>query len=321
MATMEKDETKKLTGEEEHSPNQPTQPPEKPDRRLYFPTYGGVFPLWMGNRAICEEFLRLFARGGQPVKLLVDPKKEQPIKFGGDIRGVRFDIVSEAEDFHIYCMEAQREFMPKSRTNRTLYYGCTAIAAKSLKKNEDFDKLRPVTVIFIYVDNTDSKESIDVVRMYKEKEAESTKSNIRPYNDKLTFIDINLNQKANFDIDSPIDSDIRAFLDIMSTGDDEHLVKLILQDPKLSDSTRKIIGMFSDLMKDVIQKQPIDEEQYTPELHEALKKKEFHMTTTQLIRKEAKEEERVKWQSIIADKDALIKQLLAQLEESKTEKQ
>ena len=109
-------------GDEKYLPGQIS---EKPARRLYFPTYGGTFPLWMRNKVICEEFLRLFARGGKPVKLLANPEKEQPIDFGDDIRGVRFDIVAEAEDFHIYCLEAQREFMPESRTDRTVYYGCT----------------------------------------------------------------------------------------------------------------------------------------------------------------------------------------------------
>jgi len=122
MMSKEKDKIKKLVGEEEHPPG---KLPGKPERRLYFPTYGGTFPLWMRNKVICEEFLRLFARGGKPVKLLGKPKKEQAINLGDDIRGVRFDIVAEAEDFHIYCLEAQREFMPESRTDRTVYYGCT----------------------------------------------------------------------------------------------------------------------------------------------------------------------------------------------------
>ena len=261
-----------------------------PERRPYFPTYSQTFPIWMQNETICEEFIRLFARNGQPTKLLSKPQREQVINIGKGIRGVRFDIVSETQDYHIYCMESQRIFIQKSNTDRTLFYGCVAMASKSLKENEDFDKLRPVTVIFIYIDNTSTNEPIEVMNIYRKKDIELSKGQIRPYNDKLTFIDINLNNKANCEFDSPLDSDIRAFMDIMSNGDDEQLVKLILQDPDLSDSTRNAIEIFSELMKDVIRKTSINEEQYTPYLHEILKKEEFIMTTRQLIKQEGIDE-------------------------------
>jgi predicted transposase/invertase (TIGR01784 family) len=241
----------------------------------------------MCQETICQEFLKLFATNGQPVKLLEKPKTEQGIDLGKGIRGVRFDVIAEDTDYHIYCIDSQRVFMQDSYTDRTLYYGCSAMAAKSLKKNEDFKQLRPVTVIFIYIDNTASTESIDVMNVYKNKDVQSRAKDINPYNSKLTFIDINLNNKANCKTDDQFESDMRAFMDLMSNGDDEHLVELILADPKLSDSMRNVIEIFRGLMTDVIRKAPIDEKEYTPYLDEILRKDEvFTMTTGQLLLQE-----------------------------------
>ena len=53
-------------------------------------------------------------------------------------------------------------------------------------------------------------------------------------------------------------------MDIMSIGDDGHLIELILADPKLSDSMRNVIEIFNGLMTDVIRKVPVNNmERYT----------------------------------------------------------
>ena len=257
-----------------------------PERRPYFPTYGWTFPLWMCNEVICAEFIRLFAMDGQPVTLLAKPKTEQSINTGKGIRSVRFDVVAETQDYHIYCVDSQRIFKQESYSDRTLYYGCMAMATKSLREKEDFDQLRPVTVIFIYIDNVASKESIDVMNIYKRRDVENI-STPQPYNDKLTFIDINLNNKANCNLESTLDSDIRAFMDLMSNGDDEHLVKMILSDENLSDSMRKVIQIFRGLMNDVIRKAPIQENEDADYLDEILRREEYTMTTGELIRHKA----------------------------------
>jgi len=249
----------------------------------------------MCNETICAEFIRIFATDGQqPVTLLEKPKTEQVANTGKGIHGVRFDVMATTHDYHIYCIDSQRIFKQESYSDRTLYYGCMAMSTKSLQEKEDFDQLRPVTVIFIYIDNAASKESIDVMNIYKRRDVESAKSP-QPYNDKLTFIDINLNNKANCQLGSALDSDVRAFMDLMSTGDDEHLVKLILSDENLSDSMRTVVGLFSKLMNDVIRKAPVeDNEEYTDYLDEILRKDEFKMTTGELIRHKALLEGRVK---------------------------
>ena len=114
-----------------------TKPPQ---RRLYFPTYGSVFPLWMCHEIICKEFLRLFIYKGIPVASISKPKKEVVLDLKGKIRGVRFDVITEtgagreSSDYHIYCIDAQRDFLIKSFADRNLYYGCVAVAAKSLDK-------------------------------------------------------------------------------------------------------------------------------------------------------------------------------------------
>jgi hypothetical protein len=244
----------------------------------------------MLDEVICTEFLKLFAAGGRPVNLVGKPKKEQDLKLGKGIRGVRFDVVAEDTDYHIYCIDSQRVFFQESYTDRTLYYGCSAMAAKSLKEKEDFKQLRPITVIFIYIDNTASTESIDVMNVYKRKDVQAGAQDIQPYNSKLTFIDINLNNKANCRTNDQFESDIRAFLDIMSNGDDEHLVNLILSDTRLSDSMRNVIKRFSGLMKDVVRQAPIDDKQYTPYLDEILKGDVFKMTTGQLLVLEGRQE-------------------------------
>ena len=220
---------------------------------------------------------------GQPVTLLEKPKKEQVINTGKGIHGVRFDVVAETQDYHIFCIDSQRIFKQDSYSDRTLYYGCTAMANKSLREKEDFNQLRPVTVIFIYIDNVASKESIDIMNVFKRRDVESSNTPL-PYNNKLTFIDINLNNKANCTVNNVLESDIRAFMDLMSTGDDEHLVKLILSDENLSDSMRNVIKLFSKLIKEV----PVKEkEDYNNYLDEILDRDEFKMTTGQLIRRKA----------------------------------
>ena len=189
------------------------------ERRPYFPTYSETFPLWMCNETICAEFLKLFANRGKPVKLAGKPKKEQPIDLGNGIRGVRFDVIAEDTDYHIYCIDSQRVFFQESYTDRTLFYGCIAMAAKSLRKNEDFKHLRPATVMFIYIDNTASTESVDVMNIYKNKDVQSRSKDIQPYNNKLTLIDINLNNKGNCKTDDQFESDIRAFMDMGHKND------------------------------------------------------------------------------------------------------
>ena len=160
------------------------KPNETYKRRLYFPTYSQTFSLWMCYEIICAEFLRLFASNGKQVTLTEKPKSEQILSLGKGIRGVRFDVVAKTEDYHIYCIESQRDFMRESYTVRTLYYGCIAMATKSLKQKEDFKELRPVTVIFVYIDNTASTEPIDVMNVYKRKDVEEsyTTKQVLPYN-------------------------------------------------------------------------------------------------------------------------------------------
>ena len=77
-------------------------------------------------------------------------------------------------------------------------------------------------------------------------------------------------------------------MDLMSIGDDEHLVKLILSDENLSDSMRNVIELFSKLMNNVVRKVPVKEnEEDRAYLDEILRRKEFKMTTGELIRNEA----------------------------------
>ena len=199
------------------------------ERRLYFPTYNQTFPLWIRNEIICEEFLRLFATNGKSVTLLAKPKSEDIVNVEKGIRGVRFDTVAktgtseDAQDFHIYCIDSQREFERESYVDRELYYACVAMATKSLKTNEDFSMLRPVTVIFIYIDNSASTNPIDLVNLYRRRDIEIHSVAVQPYTAKFNFININLNNKANWEA-GQLSADVRAFMDIMSIGDDEYLV-------------------------------------------------------------------------------------------------
>ena len=247
------------------------------ERRLYFPTYDQIFPLWICEESICEEFIRLFASNGLSVKLVSKPKSEHIVNIEKSIRGIRFDAVAETgsdkelQDYHIYCIDSQRVFMKESYIDRALYYGCVAVATKSLKAKESFDKLRPVTIIFIYIDNTASTKPIDIINIYKRSDIEAKGDKALPHTSKLNFVDINLNNKANLEISAPLDADVRAFMDIMSIGDDGHLVELILKDPALSDSTRKAIEVFRKLMQDKIKKMPIDESKYTSYMDKVLR--------------------------------------------------
>jgi hypothetical protein len=232
---------------------------------------------------------------GEPITLLEKPKVEHVVNVGKGIRGVRFDVVAETQDYHIFCIDSQRVFKKEEYSNRTLYYGCMAMASKSLREKEAFDQLRPVTVIFIYIDNDVSKESVDVIGLYKKRDVEGTVTP-QPYNDKLTFIDINLNNKANHSFNNVLDADLRAFMDLMSVGDDEYLVERILSDENISDSMRNVIGLLSNLMNDVIRNTPPtkEAEKQVDDLSEILRKDEFKMTTRELIKDEGRVEGMIK---------------------------
>ena len=145
------------------------------------------------------------------------------------------------------------------------------------------------TKTFVYIDNQGSREAIDVIRLYNENDVE------RPYSSKMTFVNVNLNNKANYSIedDNPISYDVRAFMDLMSIGDDEHLIELLLQSTRLSDSMRNVISLFDGLMKDVIRKTTIRQEHYTADLHQILRKDVFVMSTDQLLVQKGKVEGKI----------------------------
>ena len=79
-----------------------------------------------------------------------------------------------------------------------------------------------------------------------------------------------------------MDSDIQAFMDLMSLGDNEHLIELTLAKPELSDSTREAIKAFSSVMKNKIQEMDVDESKYPPHLDEILQRDEFKLTAFDL---------------------------------------
>ena len=79
-----------------------------------------------------------------------------------------------------------------------------------------------------------------------------------------------------------MNSDIQAFMDLMSLGDNEHLVELILAKPELSDSTREAIKAFSSVMKNKIQEMDVDESKYPPHLDKILQRDEFKLTAFDL---------------------------------------
>ena len=242
----------------------------KPKRRLHFPTYDQTFSVWMCNQLICEEFIRIFAMDGKPVKLLSQPTTQETIKVGKESKGVRFDVVTETTDVHIYCIESQRVFMQESYTDRTL-------AFKSLKRGEEYGELRPVTVIFVHLENTDSVEPIDVMNVYKKKEVNLCLSSTMPYNDKLTFVDINLNNAKNCDLDSDLNWDERAFMDLMIHGDDEKVVAELLLSSRISESMRKVVSLFGTIMREEVKKLPVDENKYPVYLDTLLERDEYIM--------------------------------------------
>jgi len=68
-------------------------------------------------------------------------------------------------------------------------------------------------------------------------------------------------------------------MDLMSVGDNERLVELVLRNSELSASTRKAAEVFSTIMKNKIQKMSIDSSKYTQHLDKVLRKDEYNMTT------------------------------------------
>ena len=251
----------------------------------------------MCEEAICKEFLRLFIYKGIPVTSISKLETEVILDLGGKIRGVRIDVVyvetgagRKSNDYHIYCIDAQRDFLIKSFADRNLYYGCTTVAAKSLDKNEDFSKLRPVTIVFIYIDQQVTTDFVDEIKFYRYSDIKRNGALATPYTDKLSFVEINLNNKANMDITDSIDEDRRAFVDLMTHGDDEKVVNDLKTNPKLSKSMREVIDIFGNLMSEAIRQKQVDESKFPAELGDILDNKEaFQLTFQDLLEKRAAE--------------------------------
>ena len=240
--------------------------------------------------------MRLFINKGTPVASISKPETEVYLHFGGETRGVRFDVVTEtgagreASDYHIYCIDSQRDFLRESFADRTLYYGCTAIAAKSLDQNEAYEKLRPVTVVFIYIDQQATTDFIDEIRFYRMSDIKRYGALANPYTDKLSFVEVNLNNKANIAINSPLDEDIRAFVDLMTHGDDSKVIRDLIANPNLSESMREVIRLFGDLMSKAIKEKRVDASEFPPELGTILESEAYKMTFSDLLAERAAEE-------------------------------
>ena len=276
--------------------NQHTDSVAKPPRRrLYFPTYGKVFPLWMCNETICKEFLRLFINKGALITSISKPESEVDLQLGGKVHGVRFDVMvdtgasREANDYHIYCVDCQRDFQIKSFADRTIYYGCTAIAAKSLAKNESYEKLRPVTIVFIYIDQQATTDFIDEIVFYRASSIKRDGASASPYSDKLSFVEINLNNKANMVVTGSLHDDMRAFVDLMTHGDDNNVVCSLKSNPKLSKSMREVVNIFGNLMSVAIQEKRVNESEFPSELGEVLEREVYKMTFQDLLAQRAAE--------------------------------
>jgi len=240
--------------------------------------------------------LRLFINKGTPVASISKPETEVYLHFGGETRGVRFDVVTEtgagreASDYHIYCIDSQRDFLRESFADRTLYYGCTAIAAKSLDQNEPYEKLRPVTVVFIYIDQQATTEFIDEIKFYRASDIKRYGALADPYTDKLSFVEVNLNNKANMPISGPLDEDVRAFVNLMTLGDDARVIRDLKSNTNISYSMREVINIFGDLMSKVIQEKQVDESDFPLELGNILESEAYKMTFNDLLTERAAKE-------------------------------
>ncbi|MDR1531674.1 MAG: Rpn family recombination-promoting nuclease/putative transposase [Clostridiales bacterium] len=170
---------------------------------LFFPLYNEVFKVWMGDKTICGRFIEAVA-GKKVTVSNIRFEMESREEFLGSKR-TRLDIVAEEGDYAIYDVEAQRDHL-KDHKNRCVFYGCRKVSKYSLKKGETYSKLRPVTIIFINLENPEAVSYIDDIRFRYE-----SSNCYRVYNNGLRIVEFNLDKIDEMLKDKHAKDDIKFF--------------------------------------------------------------------------------------------------------------
>lgn len=169
----------------------------------YHPMYDIIFQRWMSNRKVCESFL--IALLNKPITL-TEKVKTQEVIVHEDLhgRGIRLDISAQDANYIIYNIEAQRTYIAKSHTNRCVYYACRQISMQ-LSEGEDFDKLKPVVVIFINLHSDKKSPFLLGAQLIKDYSFQSL------YSNKLRILEVNLDHFTDSKDDIKISDDLKFF--------------------------------------------------------------------------------------------------------------
>ena len=219
----------------------------------YQPLRGEVFRRWMSNKEICKRFLESLCGKAVSIKSIESEKSLSLVSL--DSREIRLDVYAEDENFNIYNIEAQARYY-KSHNDRCLYY-FSRIFSSQLKSSMDFDELRKTTVIFINLNNPQSKELVDEI------ELRHIKDPSKIYTDKLKIIEINLGNLISatdrFRSDC-YDKNLFLFLIFCLTGEVREIFSKICFDYGL-DSTNfsELRDMLSNSINKIKGELPIDE--------------------------------------------------------------
>ena len=91
------------------------------------------------------------------------------------------------------------------------------------------------------------------------------------------------------DMTDSTDEDRRSFLDLMTHGDDQKAIRDLKANPKLSESMRKVVDLFGDIMLKAIRDKTVDVSKVPAELGEILESEVYSMSFQELLEKRAAE--------------------------------
>jgi hypothetical protein len=199
------------------------------EENLYRPINGPVFNAWMSVEPICASFLESILK--RPVGKLRIASEQVIPELDLLVRNIRVDILATNEYFEIYNIEGQKVYYKVSHKDRNLIHACRIISTQ-LKTGQDFDDLRPTTVIFVNLRNPDGHGFVDSASIkYDGPE-------YGEYNKKLRIIELNLDHHGAAPVDAP--KALKVFSLFCMYGDKEELFRSACKTEGLDENAETI---------------------------------------------------------------------------------
>jgi predicted transposase/invertase (TIGR01784 family) len=167
----------------------------------FIPLSDKIFSKWMSDIPICSAFLT--AVTGKKVNVT-----EVATEYGigvlpYDSRNIRVDILAREGNFRIYNIDAQRRHLPGHR-ERCVFYTSRIVSNESILGSEYYSDFRPVTVIFINVDNELENEFLSSYTLRNDK-------TFLQYVDGFRIIEVNLDRLESELRSDKLSNDLKFF--------------------------------------------------------------------------------------------------------------